>query len=1797
MDKPAGDLVTLLHRCAVRVSTADSIGSGFWVAPGIVITCHHVVVGSRGEDIIDLNWDVYRLAAQVYHTAPELDLALLRVIDASTPKNHPYVLLSDNIAVGDSLYAFGFSEDFPHGEPATPVIEGLTNEPCLIKLKAAQISPGFSGAPLLNLRTGAVCGMLRRTRDRSTDLGGRATPASVILNNFPMLQPRQIVSQHAYRGWIELLTKPQAALLNLTGRANGDAPWAEAARNAPFWNKIDNEVHLLEEVRGIVGLLAGELGTFHASFHRPEFVDPWRDIAFPSRVLARIDFLISQTDGKFKPSLVEAAHLAVAPYVHEVVWVCALDAISRSDAHSFGKTGTRTGIQGSFERFIQSHPRLVRRGEQVEPFDALCICTWLYHKWIHRSPEVWALPPLGCLSSDLRAVLRLLGQQTSVLHLREQRLLELARCVGASYQWIDTRSHRGHIRSRIIESGGGPQEVHVRERLLASLLALSGRLAIDIRRLPDIIAHHIGSRDPLDLDSLLMTIGEATWPPAGSRRELSTHCDHPASDLALREYVAEADALVREIHSKATSDDDGLQPLASLPSVGAGQLQARQLGDGPAYTTPHFQFGLSYGKIHELLMGEKIYGDARLAIRELYQNALDACRYVDARRRYLVAKGKPVIQWSAEIRFVQDVDKHGRPYIECSDNGIGMSIDELVGCFAQAGTRFVDLSEFLEEQAEWLACTDPIEFHPNSQFGIGVFSYFMLADEIEISTCRFRRDGTYGQALQVSVSSGGSLFRVRPTTEPVIGTTVRLYLAERESTETGVSCRATLSELLCIPDYETVITESGITERWPAGRFSPQYYKDAVRGVNDDFWWVPHEGVLLADGIRTHESYLPNCVINLRGAFRPELTVDRNNIQHYDKAHAAELTRRSISALNPPPDWLSFKWLWDFSDREPELADQLARSLGDSDVRLPLQTGTYLTRSQRTARIAMTGCVSRDSAVLRVIDSGRSGDEFPPAILHQRCGLWRKAMDTSSDESPPSQRAGSLVPRLDGSAWRKLEVILDSRDRRRSWISGSLNAAHAVRSALINGETLQATLQRIEPYATLLSLDTSETAVVAARLAGRPDATDSAILRALLPGSQRQQSAPASLRPHRRRLRRRGIALSVSPGYDPDSGHRIVDLGTLLQVSAALKISASEIRARVLDFGFVLNTAKIAELEIPNAVASEYDARVLTELPGQTGPVTAQDVIAAAAAAKVSVGQAVSAVERYWAALPRGVEDMGMLKDVATVPQLHDVKLLSQRFDGMAPWFEGHVDLTDMLRAISAMTIPPNEIVAHLRDWAPYLALDLTPIDTMPLELHRDDAIILSRRLDGQPPWIEGCVAIGHVLRAACELSSSTAHVVDRIGQWAACMAIDLSTIKSTHLPTDPPNEVEQVLLSRCLDGRSPWLAGRVSLAHVYAAAAATGMEPAQVLENLATWATLIGLKLPVRERVVALGEPDVMIATLVSENLDMRHPWLRSEVSVRHIARATAFLGLPGVDALDRLAEVAPALGLRLPSQAAVVDPGTDVSALISRFRGRPQRGRVSAPPAPGARIKYAVDEPDILRHALRELVSPREIAEAIQMLGITVRCGAVRLPDLPPDSDMQILLSSNLDGCDPFVLTVTSEHLFRASVAMQRSPADLLQAALPFASWKPMHQNSDPLLVPDRIMGRLDALWFDALSLDALRSPQRPLQVTAALLVVAANKMKRTLSDAVAWLDEIGPFLDVSHPSVRRSELPRDVPSDEMRVLFSQELNGQPPWIGERVSPVHLRNAAWVLGKDIEEIRRIVRWYSSVGIVLSTT
>jgi hypothetical protein len=191
----AQSLVELLQQCTVRLSVTggQGHGTGFFVAPKTILTCAHVVKGANSKPI-NVWWQNQSFTAAIARLPEDtekVDLALLELRD-SIP-THSYLYLDQVVELGDRLYSFGYTDEYPNGDSSTFEHEGFTGDnPPLIKFKAGQVRPGLSGSPLLNQRTGKICGIVKRSRDRSTDLGGRAVPTKVIFSQFlELAEPRK----------------------------------------------------------------------------------------------------------------------------------------------------------------------------------------------------------------------------------------------------------------------------------------------------------------------------------------------------------------------------------------------------------------------------------------------------------------------------------------------------------------------------------------------------------------------------------------------------------------------------------------------------------------------------------------------------------------------------------------------------------------------------------------------------------------------------------------------------------------------------------------------------------------------------------------------------------------------------------------------------------------------------------------------------------------------------------------------------------------------------------------------------------------------------------------------------------------------------------------------------------------------------------------------------------------------------------------------------------------------------------------------------------------------------------------------------------------------------------------------------------------------------------------------------------------------------------------------------------------------------------------------------------------------
>ncbi|MEM8640461.1 MAG: trypsin-like peptidase domain-containing protein [Cyanobacteria bacterium P01_G01_bin.54] len=191
-----------LKSCTVCINRSSSQrGTGFFVVQGQILTCHHVI---KDKTKIEIWWQGNPYPAEVTGHAEDADLALLQ-LTGNVPE-HPVVELDLTVAIDDPLYSFGYTDQYVDGDPADfGYVDETGGDWPLMKFKEGQVRPGLSGSPLLNRRTGKVCGVVQKTRDRSSALGGRGIPMSTVFKVFPQLQPKKVITVNPFtqRGMID----------------------------------------------------------------------------------------------------------------------------------------------------------------------------------------------------------------------------------------------------------------------------------------------------------------------------------------------------------------------------------------------------------------------------------------------------------------------------------------------------------------------------------------------------------------------------------------------------------------------------------------------------------------------------------------------------------------------------------------------------------------------------------------------------------------------------------------------------------------------------------------------------------------------------------------------------------------------------------------------------------------------------------------------------------------------------------------------------------------------------------------------------------------------------------------------------------------------------------------------------------------------------------------------------------------------------------------------------------------------------------------------------------------------------------------------------------------------------------------------------------------------------------------------------------------------------------------------------------------------------------------------------------
>ncbi|GAA2602737.1 trypsin-like peptidase domain-containing protein [Streptomyces axinellae] len=164
-------------------------GSGFFVAPGWVLTCAHVVTGLPGDDGTgtfavhgahgSVPARVGYLLSDAASKAPEQDLALVQVLEDVA---HPCVWLTDRCDRPFQVEAHGWRVAEPGAAPqrwsGRCAVSGGDGAHGALLGPEAEIPSGASGGPVLDLDRGAVAGIVKAQR-RGKD-GGLAVVTTAL---------------------------------------------------------------------------------------------------------------------------------------------------------------------------------------------------------------------------------------------------------------------------------------------------------------------------------------------------------------------------------------------------------------------------------------------------------------------------------------------------------------------------------------------------------------------------------------------------------------------------------------------------------------------------------------------------------------------------------------------------------------------------------------------------------------------------------------------------------------------------------------------------------------------------------------------------------------------------------------------------------------------------------------------------------------------------------------------------------------------------------------------------------------------------------------------------------------------------------------------------------------------------------------------------------------------------------------------------------------------------------------------------------------------------------------------------------------------------------------------------------------------------------------------------------------------------------------------------------------------------------------------------------------------------------
>jgi hypothetical protein len=314
-------------------------------------------------------------------------------------------------------------------------------------------------------------------------------------------------------------------------------------------------------------------------------------------------------------------------------------------------------------------------------------------------------------------------------------------------------------------------------QLAAAALRLADILDFDRERTPAVLFHYLVPSS-LRLGDEISTLewskhlAISNWEIDGEtivfRGRSKSHIVHHAV-IRFCEAIEEEISTTKATFGTATANS---WPFA-LPTIVRADIHAE------GYRYVPYRFELDEKRVYELLMGGAIYENPLVAIRELIQNAVDACSYRDALSKLHEPHLQPDRLNRISVRYEEAAQPNEFPILTVSDTGTGMDAWVIERWFLKVGRSYYSSNDFARDRLELRKRN--VDFAPVSEFGIGFLSSFLLADRVEVETAMWEPVRGDTRKRHLEIDGPTRLIRIRETPNEGVkrfkGTSVRLHLS------------------------------------------------------------------------------------------------------------------------------------------------------------------------------------------------------------------------------------------------------------------------------------------------------------------------------------------------------------------------------------------------------------------------------------------------------------------------------------------------------------------------------------------------------------------------------------------------------------------------------------------------------------------------------------------------------------------------------------------------------------------------------------------------------------------------------------------------------------------------------------------------------------------------------------------------------------------------------------------------------------------------------------------------------------